>query len=219
MQKVQAILFDFDGVIMDTDNSYRALVSELLSNEFNYPITLEECIKRWKGKNATQIAQELFFEGMDFTDEFVTKIHRLSEDYKVDESIIVNNAKDLLKSVDLPKGICSNGRSVRVKQNLDDVNLLEYFEFVLGRDDLKAMKPDPQVYLKGADKFGIDIKNCLVVEDSLTGLQAGIEAGAITIGFIGTGGNEAGMKELKPNYIIENISEIIDIIKKENLND
>ncbi|PPR08535.1 MAG: hypothetical protein CFH44_00967, partial [Proteobacteria bacterium] len=69
--KILGVLFDCDGVVLDTDNSYRSLVSKLLTNEFNYPITLNECIERWKGKNADQIARELFFEGCDFTEEFI----------------------------------------------------------------------------------------------------------------------------------------------------
>ena len=210
--KVLGVLFDCDGVVLDTDNSYRALVSKLLTNEFNYPITLNECIERWKGKNADQIARELFFEGCDFTEEFITRIHKLSEDYQIDESIIVPNLIKLLDSIDLPKGICSNGRSVRIISNLKDVKLDNYFDFVFGRDNLGVMKPNPQVYIRGAEKLGVDIKNCIVVEDSPTGLQAGVEAGAITVAFTGTGTNKEDLANLKPNFIINDLSELIEII-------
>lgn len=213
MQKIKAILFDCDGVILDTDNSYRLLVSNLLTNEFNYSISHQECIERWRGKNADQIARELFFEGVDFADEFIKKIHKLSEDYKIDDSIIVPNLLDLLNSTDIPKIICSNGRSVRILSNLKDVHLENYFTHVLGRDILKVMKPDPQVYLKGAEALGLDIKDCLVVEDSATGLKAGVDAGAITVAFTGTGGNVEELAKLNPNYIVSDLADIINIIK------
>lgn len=213
MQQIKGLLFDFDGVILDTDYTYRKLVSDLLTNEFNYPISLEDCIERWNGKNANQIAQELFFEGHDFADEFVEKIHVLSTGYKVDDSLIVNNLKNLLNATDLPKLICSNGRAVRIISNLKDVNLENEFLHVLGRDVLGVMKPDPQVYLKGAEHLDLDIKNCLVIEDSATGLQAGVEAGAITVGFTGTGAKKEDLEKLNPDYIVSDLIEIIDILK------
>lgn len=216
LREIKGILFDCDGVILDTDRTYRLLVSKLLTNEFNYPITHEECIERWRGKNADQIARELFFEGVDFADEFVSKIHKLSEDYEVDDSLIIPNLLDVLKAFDLPKAICSNGRTARILSNLKDVNIEKYFNHVLGRDILGVMKPDPQVYLKGAKSINVDIKNCIVVEDSATGLRAGIESGAITVAFTGSGGDIKELKSLNPDYIIDDMSQLIEIINKNN---
>ena len=214
MREIKGILFDCDGVILDTDRTYRLLVSKLLTNEFNYSITHEECIERWRGKNADQIARELFFEGLDFADEFVKKIHKLSEDYEVDDSLIIPHLLDVLKTVNLPKAICSNGRTVRIVSNLKDVNIDKYFDHVLGRDVLGVMKPDPQVYLKGAKAIDVDIENCLVVEDSATGLRAGIEAGAVTVAFTGSGGAVKELQSLNPDYIIDDMSQLIEIINR-----
>jgi len=215
MQKIEGILFDCDGVILDTDNSYRLLVSNLLTHTFNYPITLEQTIERWKGKNADQIARELAFEGHDFADEFIEEIHILSNDYKVDESIVVPSLRLLLEETKhLPKAICSNGRAVRINSNLKDVNLHNEFDHVLGRDILGVMKPDPQVYIKGSEKIGVEIENCIVIEDSAVGLQAAKESGAMSVGFTGTGASKSELALLKPDFIVESLAEIIPIIEK-----
>ncbi|HAG53297.1 MAG TPA: hypothetical protein DCL21_05880 [Alphaproteobacteria bacterium] len=215
MQKIEGVLFDCDGVILDTDNSYRLLVSNLLTNTFNYPISLDQTIERWKGKNADQIARELTFEGHDFADDFIREIHILSNDYKIDESIVVPSLRTLLASIkDYPKAICSNGRSTRITSNLKDVNLHNEFDFVLGRDILGVMKPNPQVYLKGAEKIGVEIENCIVVEDSPVGLQAAKDSGAMTIGFIGTGALKEELEILNPDFIVEDLEEVVKIIKE-----
>lgn len=216
LREIKGILFDCDGVILDTDRTYRLLVSKLLTEEFNYPITHEECIERWRGKNADQIARELFFEGVDFADEFVSEIHKLSEQYFVDESLIIPNLIHVLENVKLPKAICSNGRTVRIISNLKDVNIDSYFDHVLGRDILGVMKPDPKVYLKGAEAINVDIEHCLVVEDSATGLRAGIEAGAVTVAFTGSGGDVKELTSLNPDYIIHDMSQLLEIINQNN---
>lgn len=213
MQKIKGLLFDFDGVILDTDNSYRKLVSDLLTNEFSYEISLKDCIERWKGKNADQIARELVFEGCSFADEFAVRANKLSDGYIVADADIVKNIKPLLKSTNLPKAICSNGRTSRILNNLKQTGLESNFQHVLGRDKLGVMKPDPQVYIKGAEKLGLEIENCLVIEDSATGLQAGIEAGAMTVGFTGTGVPKEKLEKLHPNFIVSDLEEVIEIIK------
>jgi HAD superfamily hydrolase (TIGR01509 family) len=55
------------------------------------------------------------------------------------------------------------------------------FGFSLSADDVRNPKPDPEAYLLAADKLNVDIKNCLILEDSLTGVQAATSSGAITI--------------------------------------
>lgn len=215
MKKIQAILFDFDGVILDTYASYRQFTVDVL-NELGYEITLKESIKRWKGINGNQISQLLKEEGFEKADDFLVEVTRRSRSYIADKSIIINGLLDVLEGTTLPKAICSNGRSLRVNSNLKDVGLYDYFNVILGRDDSKTMKPDPYVYLMGAEKLGVDIKNCLAIEDSVIGLEAGVKSGAVTVAFTGSGGDEDKLKKLNPDYITDNIVDVLKII--DNLN-
>lgn len=215
MNKVEALLFDFDGVILDTYASYRQLVVDVLVS-MDYEITLQQAIERWKGLNAEQIARELTFEGFKKPDEFLNIVHEKSKSYKVDRSILVDGLLNVLDNCSLPKAICSNGRSIRLRSNLADVFLEEYFADVIGRDTAGSMKPNPGVYLLGAERLGVDIENCLAVEDSTVGLQAAVDSGAITVAFTGTGGKEEELERLNPDYIINDIREILNIINKLN---
>lgn len=217
MKKIQAVLFDFDGVIMDTYASYRQIVVDVLQS-LNYEITLDDAVNRWKGMNAEQIARELSFEGFEFTEKFLEDTHKKAKSYHVNESMLVEGVIDVLEKTELPKSICSNGRSIRLKSNLDDVKIGHYFTDVIGRDIAKSMKPNPDVYLEGAEKLGLEIENCLAVEDSVVGLQAAVDSGAVSVAFTGTGGKKEILEKLNPDYIIDNMIELLDIIEKENKN-
>jgi HAD superfamily hydrolase (TIGR01509 family) len=215
MAKIKALLFDFDGVVLDTYSSYRQLVVDVL-NELNYNITLKDAIKRWKGLNSEQIARQLVFEGFEYADEFVIRVNEKSKLYKTNESMIVDGLLDVLNASNLPKAICSNGRSIRVKSNLEDVKLLNYFNEVVGRDIAQTMKPKPDVYLVGAEKLGFDIKQCLAIEDSVVGLQAAVASGAITVAFTGTGGIKEELAKENPDYIVNDLREVIKIVNDLN---
>tara|TARA_Y100001960_G_C14778381_1_gene884819 strand:+ start:3500 stop:4156 length:657 start_codon:yes stop_codon:yes gene_type:complete len=215
MNKVQALLFDFDGVILDTYESYRQIVVDVLL-DMGYEISLQDAVKRWKGLNAEQIATELTFEGFAKADEFLKVVHEKSKNYTVEKSMIVDGLLEILETCDLPKAICSNGRSIRLKSNLADVFLENHFAEVVGRDIAGNMKPNPDVYLIGAERLGMEIENCLAVEDSAVGLQAAVESGAITVAFTGTGGKSEELEALNPDYIIDDLAKILNIIEELN---
>jgi HAD superfamily hydrolase (TIGR01509 family) len=215
MTQIKGILFDCDGVLLDTDTPFRRNLSLALA-KFGYNITTKQAVDRWKGKNIEQVARELFFEGCDFTEQLVTPDFMKSIGVKADESAIVKNVRAMLSAIDLPKGVCSNGRTERLLDNFTTTNLLNEFEFICGRDTIGAMKPDPQVYLNGAEKLGFDISECLVVEDSVSGLSAGIESGAITVAFTGCGGKKKDLEKLNPNFIINDMADLPKIIEKLN---
>lgn len=216
MPKIEGVLFDCDGVLLDTDTPYRKIVADILTNRFNYPITTQQAVDRWKGKNMVQIAQELAFENCDFVDELLKPEFISSLSVDIDHTAIIKNVKVMLEQVKLPKGVCSNGRTVRILNNFKSVDLLNQFEFICGRDQLNAMKPNPQVYLAGAEKLGIDIEHCLVVEDSVSGLSAGIASGATTVAFVGCGGVKSDLEKLSPDYIIDDLLELPRIIEELN---
>jgi HAD superfamily hydrolase (TIGR01509 family) len=85
-----------------------------------------------------------------------------------------------LKATNVPTALVSASPRVLVDSVLKSVSE-HTFSFSLSADDVTNPKPDPEAYLKAADKFQVDIKNCLILEDSPTGVRAATASGAFVI--------------------------------------
>ena len=85
-----------------------------------------------------------------------------------------------LKANNVPTALVSASPRVLVDSVLENVSE-HTFSFSLSADDVTNPKPDPEAYLKAADKFQVNIKNCLILEDSQTGVKAATASGAFTI--------------------------------------
>jgi HAD superfamily hydrolase (TIGR01509 family) len=212
--KIEAILFDCDGVLIDTEKPCREIMANLLTQKYNYPITTQEALARWNGKSVEHIAQELVFEGCSFVEDFVEEGNKITLDLKLDENSIVPHILNILdRFAEKPKVVCSNGRSFRLIEHLKQVDLFDKFDLILGRDIVGDSKPNPTIYLQGAERLGVDIKKCVVIEDSALGLQAGVESGAITIGFTGSGTDKKELEKVNPDYIASNMLEVAEILE------
>ena len=86
-----------------------------------------------------------------------------------------------LEQRNIPKGICTSSSRRAATEVLCRKNLTRRFDFVLTADDVTHGKPDPEVYLKAAERFGINPSEMLVLEDSAAGCQAANSAGAFAI--------------------------------------
>jgi beta-phosphoglucomutase-like phosphatase (HAD superfamily) len=86
-----------------------------------------------------------------------------------------------LKSHSIPAAVVSNARRNELESTLRHLKIFDFFSEILSREDVVRFKPDPMPYLLAAATLGIEIQNCLVVEDSPTGLEAGLVAGAPTV--------------------------------------
>lgn len=104
------------------------------------------------------------------------------------EMTAVPGVEDMLDLVEGPRCICSNSDSHYLQRYLSDVGLYERFAphiFSAAEVGSKAPKPDPNVFQVAAQTFGTDPEACLVVEDSSSGVKAGVAAGMTVIGFVG----------------------------------
>lgn len=91
-----------------------------------------------------------------------------------------------LEAIALPKAVASNSRMVRVQRLLDRTGLISLFSGGLYTADIAGRpKPDPAVYLMASAGMGARAGNCVVIEDSITGVHAAVAAGTVVLGFTG----------------------------------
>ena len=174
----QYILWDNDGVLVDTESWYFKATQRAL---YELGISLEETAylqRMVRGASSWELAEAA---GID-PELIETKRQQRNayyEAYLAQEAIEIAGVETVLEMLSRTHKMAIVTTSTRPHFELihNDRNLLRYMDFVLTREDYVSSKPDPEPYLLALKTFGADADECLVVEDSQRGLQAAIAAG------------------------------------------
>lgn len=212
------IIFDMDGVIVDSEPEYRERVKEFMASR-GFIISDELC-NQTCGSNRKD-SYELFrrcVEGFEMSyEEYYEGRDQVYVDHPLDMKAIVNEdiypLLDQLKAAGFHIGMASSSPKEKLLRNLDILGLTEYFEIIVSGMEFQRSKPDPEVYFYTMEKMGVRPEDCYVVEDSTYGLQAAERAGAIVIC---KKDDRMGYDQSGADYYIDRLSEIADICIKED---
>ena len=180
-----AALFDFDGVVMDTETQYSIFWNE---QGRKYHPELPEFGRLIKGQTLTQIYAN-YFAGMEEVQ------HEITEDLnKFEKNMLYNYIPGVEAFL---KELMSNVYKAHpeLKQSVDRILTAEMFTH---------SKPDPECFLLGATVFDTVPENCVVFEDSFHGLEAGNRAGMTVIG-LATTNSEEQIRD-KANAVIQDFN-------------
>ncbi len=180
------IIFDCDGVLIDSEEISMRTDQTLLA-ECGVHITEVEMHRRFVGKTFQAMIDEIEAErGVTLPGDLeARKDDVMVEAYKRDLKAI-SGVAEALAAIDLPKSIGTNGPRARALLALQVTGLISYFgDRLTTFEDVENGKPFPDVYLLAAKRAGFLPYECIVVEDSLTGVTAAVAAGCYTIGFTG----------------------------------
>lgn len=177
------VLFDLDGVLLDTEGTYTEFWSAV---ERRYPTGIDNFAHRIKGSNLATIL-DTYFPGADLQREVTEMLDRFQAGM---EYRFFPGALELLDDL-AAEGIpaCLVTSSDRLKMEAvygQHPDFRRRFADVVTGDMVTLPKPDPQCFRLGAERLGIDIGRCVVIEDSLNGLRAGRASGARVIGLTTT---------------------------------
>ena len=186
--KLKAVLFDMDGVIVDTEPLHRKAyyrmfedfkidVSDSLYDSFTGQATLPICRTLCETFELSQNAESLvaikrkhfkyLFEN-DNDLALLEGVHDLIEDYHSNDMTLV---------------LASSASMLNIERIFDRFDLNKYFKAKISETDLKASKPHPEIFLKAADLAQESKSNCMVIEDSTNGIAAAKAAGIYCVGF------------------------------------
>ncbi len=187
--KLRHIIFDCDGVLVDSEPiSMRADVT--LLHRYGIEISEAEAHGRFVGTTFQAMLDMMADEhGVEFPEGLHEVKNRMVEEMYRRELQIVDGVLDVLndlKAKHLSLSIASNSPRDRVKLAVDLTGIAGYFDAITTYQDVKNGKPAPDVFLKAAERAGMAPIQCLVVEDSFTGVTAAVAANIRTIGFVGT---------------------------------
>ncbi|MBL4746113.1 MAG: beta-phosphoglucomutase [Flavobacteriaceae bacterium] len=208
--KEKAFIFDLDGVIVDTAK-YHFLAWKNLANElgFDFTETQNELLKGVSRVKSLEII--LNIGGVTLTDEqtqeFLVKknteylafINKMTAD-----EILPGVLKVLafLKENNIPFALGSASKNARFI--LEQVGIIDLFDAIVDGNDVSKAKPDPEVFLLGAEKLNVAPVNCVVFEDAIAGVEAANNAGMVSIGI----GSEDVLTEA--NSVFESMDQMSD---------
>jgi HAD superfamily hydrolase (TIGR01509 family) len=180
------VIFDCDGVLIDSELVQRRIDAELFTM-FGYPVTAEELVREFAGRTTADVRQHIERTlGWNFPADFgEQRMRRVDEAYRKEVKTTAG-IREVLVELDIPFCVASNARTFRLRHVLELTGLLPFFEpNVFGADLVDRPKPAPDLFLLAARRIGVSPPRCLVIEDSVPGVNAAIAAGMRAIGFYG----------------------------------
>lgn len=188
MTAIKLVIFDCDGVLVDSEYLSSKVKAELLTDA-GFATTGEELSERYNGMTFedTLIAIEKQID-IPLSANLLDKAHSEFVRRIDSELLAIDGVRDLVNSLDLPYCICSNSISENIKKMLQATGLYDLFEgkiFSAPETGSKKPKPAPDVFLSAAKSFNIAPENTVVIEDSVPGATAAVAAGMRVIGFTG----------------------------------
>lgn len=185
MIRPEAVLFDCDGVVVDSEGPTLALfVEELAAHGLS--LTLDEFEADYLGQTVEMVAHQATKAGAVLPDGWVAHFYgRMNEILMAGVPLVsgVLGALDRLDTAGVPYAMGSNGSLAKMTITLGQHGIAGRFRAVLSGQALGHPKPAPDVYLAAAAACGARPEACVVIEDSAQGARAGLAAGARVLGF------------------------------------
>ena len=184
--RFKALLFDFDGVLIESEYLGNKQIAEYLTG-IGHPTTPEQSMANFMGYSGVDfLAKVEAWIGRPVPDDF--HVARAAEDERVMAEGIgeVAGAVDFVQSLpaDLPKAVVSSSSTAWIRRHLDHIGLAEAFgeHIYSGREHVTRGKPAPDLYLHAADQLGVPIGDCAIIEDSIVGATGAVASGGFVIG-------------------------------------
>ena len=188
MLKFEAVLFDCDGVLVDSEPITNGVLRDMLE-ELGWKLSPQECMRIFLGKAVKDEAGLIeAHTGQPLTEDWMVRFRERRN------LGLMHGVKPIRSAVEAAAQIhelyqgriaCASGADrFKVELQLEKCGLMPFFKGrIFSGHELPRSKPAPDVYLAAAAALGVDPKRCAVVEDTVTGVTAGVAAGATVFGY------------------------------------
>ena len=188
MNQPGLVIFDCDGVLVDTEALSNRRLSEWLT-QAGFPVTYEGCRGRFCGRSMRSVQEEVEAAGVNLGTDFVDRWNAGLADLFADSVEAVPHVEDVIEalgSAGIPFCVASSARVSKMQITLGGTGLLKHFEKAMFSSTMVARgKPFPDLFLHAAETMGFAPHDCIVIEDSVAGTVAGIAAGMPVFSYCG----------------------------------
>jgi beta-phosphoglucomutase family hydrolase len=176
MKKIDAVIFDMDGVLIDSERISLKCYQEVLK-DYEYKID-EKIYVKLIGRNVNGIKEALqkeFGDDFPFDDIYKKKSQLALETTNKNGVIIkpgVHELLDYLNKENYKIAVATSTRRERALQLLEEAKIKEKVNYVVCGDQVENSKPDPEIFLRAAEGLNVEPEKCIVIEDSDAGITA-----------------------------------------------
>ena len=215
--EIKAVLFDMDGVLVDSEYTMASAAIAALSE---YGVSAKhddfvEFIGAGEDRFVGGVAEKY---GVKYEIPMKDRAYEIYGQMIEAESIGFEGVKELfdsLRQMGIKMAVCSSADAVKVRYNLRSLGVdRDFFDAVLTGSDVTRKKPNPDIFLLAAERIGVEPCHCLVVEDAINGIFAARSAGmyhaAVTTSF----DRETLVCECAPDFVCDSVKEISNIVSE-----
>jgi beta-phosphoglucomutase len=188
MNRIRALIFDMDGVIIDSNPWHRMAWAEYTRR---HGVEMTDAMQqRMYGKRNDEIVRDFLGDALSDTDIFAhgaakEALYRKLMTSRASESLVPGIREFLTRHRNSDLAIASNAEAANIDFVLNATGLASFFRVVMNGAQVTHPKPHPEIYLRVAEGLQAAPEECIVFEDSHTGVEAGLAAGMRVVG-VGT---------------------------------
>lgn len=208
---LKAVIFDMDGVLVNTEPVYYKVIKEIL-NENGHDIDYKEYEKYIGMTNeyTWELLKEKYSINIDINELIDNMMILKNVIIKRDGYELIEGIEDLLENLkqnNIKIGVASSSPICDILDATKSTNIYKYFDKLVSGESVEKSKPFPDIFLKVANELGISSQECIVIEDSKNGVLAAKSANMKCIGFFN---KDSGKQDLSSSDIIVNSLKEID---------
>lgn len=210
-----AVIFDMDGVIVDSNPAHKIALNQFCE-KYGYELTDEYLANNIYGRTNKDWISNLFGDLKDHEwQKYEHEKEALFREIYASDITPVNGLMPFLNLLDeynIPRAIATSAPYENVEFVFEKTGIGSYFEIILDESDVVVGKPDPQIYLKTVRALSYPADQCIVIEDSVSGVEAAKKAGCKVIGITTTHTED---EFESTDYIINDFTNLtLDILKE-----
>lgn len=215
---IELIIFDFDGVLVDSETMGCQIWSDVFKKH-GMNVSAQDIMEKYTGKTGTLICSLVEQEyGYHIPDGFLDEVNETTESVMAQELKTVKGVLETLPLLSVPMCIASGSRPKRLNLCLDVTGLRCFFadEAVFSSHFVKNGKPAPDLFFYAAEKMNVIPEKCLVVEDSSSGIIGAKTAGMKVFGFLGgshcTSARGIQLKESGADLLFDDFTKLPELL-------
>ncbi|WP_449443671.1 pyrophosphatase PpaX [Ureibacillus acetophenoni] len=210
---LKALLFDFDGTLLNTNDLIIQTFMHVLEERFPGQYKPEDCL-RFMGPSLKETFEELTPNEVEEMTQKYRKWNLEHHDELVSEFDGVLETLEELRVLGIRMAIVSTKRRDTIERGLDLMKAKHFFEFWIGTEDVKNVKPDPEPVLLALEKLGVGKEDVIMIGDNYHDIEAGKNAGVKTAGVAWSIKGEEFLRKYNPDYMLSHMSDLLSIVKE-----
>ena len=211
---MQAILFDLDGTLVDNVEQFVQAFQQTYKTMFNEFLSRNAILKA-SGRRSSDVVKALNIPRQK-QNEFIKNFRQYREESGGDATRLVEGVHrvlSVLQEREIKLAVVSSKRKEMVIRDVNNLGIRSYFRVILGSEDVKRNKPDPDALLVACKKLGVEpSKNVAYVGDTTFDVQAANSGGLLSIG-VTWGAHGETLGEANPDIVINKFDKLLKIIE------